>query len=84
MPHLNITDYLRAHIRTVPDWPAPGVQFRDITPLLAQPRVFRVLIDQFVHRYFDLRPQAIAGIPSRSSRRCARSPVRDWCACAEA
>ena len=34
MPHLNITDYLRAHIRTVPDWPAPGVQFRDITPLL--------------------------------------------------
>jgi adenine phosphoribosyltransferase len=46
----------RDHIRTVPDWPAPGVQFRDITPLLSNPRVFRVLIDQFVHRYFDVRP----------------------------
>jgi adenine phosphoribosyltransferase len=34
---LAITDYLRQHIRTVPDWPAPGVQFRDITPLLQNP-----------------------------------------------
>jgi adenine phosphoribosyltransferase len=30
----NVNDYLKSHIRTVPDWPAPGVQFRDITPLL--------------------------------------------------
>ena len=56
---------IRRHIRTVPDWPAPGVQFRDITPLLADPRVFRVLIDVFVHRYFDLRPSAIAGLDAR-------------------
>jgi adenine phosphoribosyltransferase len=62
---LDVGDYLRRHIRTVPDWPAPGVQFRDITPLLANPRVFRVLIDQFVHRYFDTRPQAIAGLDAR-------------------
>ncbi|MCB1978835.1 MAG: adenine phosphoribosyltransferase, partial [Burkholderiaceae bacterium] len=27
----SFSDYLRQHIRTVPDWPAPGVQFRDIT-----------------------------------------------------
>jgi hypothetical protein len=53
------------HIRTVPDWPAPGVQFRDITPLLSTPRVFRVLIDEFVHRYFDVRPDAIAGLDAR-------------------
>jgi adenine phosphoribosyltransferase len=58
-------DYIRSHIRTVPDWPAPGVQFRDITPLLSHPRVFRVLIDQFVHRYFDVRPSAIAGLDAR-------------------
>jgi adenine phosphoribosyltransferase len=58
-------DYIRAHIRTVPDWPAPGVMFRDITTLLANPRVFRVLIDQFVHRYFDARPAAIAGLDAR-------------------
>jgi adenine phosphoribosyltransferase len=62
---LSPADYIRSHIRTVPDWPAPGVQFRDITPLLSHPRVFRVLIDQFVHRYFDVRPSAIAGLDAR-------------------
>ncbi|NBU89780.1 MAG: adenine phosphoribosyltransferase [Betaproteobacteria bacterium] len=58
-------DIIRSHIRTVPDWPAPGVQFRDITPLLSTPRVFRILIDQFVHRYFDERPDVIAGMDAR-------------------
>jgi len=48
-----LTSTLRDHIRTVPDWPAPGVQFRDITPLLQDAKVFRVLIDAFVHRYMD-------------------------------
>jgi adenine phosphoribosyltransferase len=58
-------DYIRQHIRTVPDWPLPGVQFRDITTLLQNPKVFRVLIDEFVHRYFDTKPDAIAGLDAR-------------------
>ena len=64
---LDVTAYLRQHIRTVPDWPAPGVQFRDITPLLQDPRVFRVLIDAFVHRYMNpaLRPDVVAGLDAR-------------------
>jgi adenine phosphoribosyltransferase len=57
--------YIREHIRTVPDWPEPGVMFRDITPLLADPKVFRVLIDQFVHRYFDVKPDVVAGLDAR-------------------
>jgi adenine phosphoribosyltransferase len=63
----NITDYLRGHIRTVPDWPSPGVQFRDITPLLQNPKVFRVMIDAFVHRYMDpgMRPDVVAGLDAR-------------------
>ncbi|HBH39381.1 MAG TPA: adenine phosphoribosyltransferase [Curvibacter sp.] len=67
MQDRSITDYLRSHIRTVPDWPAPGVQFRDITPLLQNPRVFRVLIDAFVHRYMEpgLRPDVVAGLDAR-------------------
>ena len=67
MTELIVSDYLRSHIRTVPDWPAPGVQFRDITPLLQNPRVFRVLIDAFVHRYMDpaLRPDVVAGLDAR-------------------
>ena len=63
--HLSVNDYLRKHIRTVPDWPAPGVQFRDITPLLQNPKVFRVLIDSFVHRYMDMRPDVVAGLDAR-------------------
>lgn len=63
MTALNVHEFLKSHIRTVPDWPSPGVQFRDITPLLQNPRVFRVLIDAFVHRYMDpaLRPDVVAG-----------------------
>lgn len=59
--------FLKSHIRTVPDWPAPGVQFRDITPLLQDPRVFRVLIDTFVQRYMDpaLKPTVVAGLDAR-------------------
>ncbi len=67
MQNLSINQYLRNHIRTVPDWPTPGVQFRDITPLLQDAKVFRVLIDAFVHRYMDrqMRPDVVAGLDAR-------------------
>ncbi len=63
----SVSQYLRNHIRTVPDWPAPGVQFRDITPLLQDATVFRVLVDTFVHRYLDRqrRPDMVAGLDAR-------------------
>jgi adenine phosphoribosyltransferase len=62
-----LAPYLKAHIRTVPDWPAPGVQFRDITPLLQDPTVFRTLIAAFVQRYREpaLRPDVVAGLDAR-------------------
>ncbi len=65
--HLPVTEYLRQYIRTVPDWPIAGVQFRDITPLLQNQKVFRILIDAFVHRYMDanMRPDAVAGLDAR-------------------
>ena len=67
MHNFDVNQYLREHIRTVPDWPAPGVQFRDITPLLQDARVFRILIDAFVHRYMDaaMRPDVVAGLDAR-------------------
>jgi len=67
MYNVSVNQYLRDHIRTVLDWPAPGVQFRDITPLLQDAKVFRVLIDAFVHRYMDpaLRPDVVAGLDAR-------------------
>jgi adenine phosphoribosyltransferase len=57
--------YIKSKIRTVPDWPQKGVMFRDITPLLQDPKTFRVLIDLFVHRYMDQKIDLVAGIDAR-------------------
>lgn len=62
---LNLTEYIKSNIRTVPDWPQAGVLFRDITPLLQNPKAFRVLIDLFVHRYMDANLDLIAGMDAR-------------------
>ena len=62
---MDTSTYIKQHIRTVPDWPAPGVQFRDITPLLQDPAVFKVLIGQFVQRYRERRPDVVAGLDAR-------------------
>jgi len=56
---------IRNTIRTVPDWPQPGIQFRDITPLLQDPQTFRRLIELFAKRYFSQPPDYVAGIDAR-------------------
>mgnify|MGYP000914518306 CR=1 FL=1 len=58
-------ELIRRTIRTIPDWPRAGVMFRDITPLLQDPRTFRVLIDLFVYRYMRQRLDLVAGIDAR-------------------
>lgn len=62
---LSASDYIKDHIRTVPNWPQEGIMFRDITPLLQNPKTFRVLIDLFVHRYMDAKLDMIAGLDAR-------------------
>lgn len=59
------TAFLRQRIRTVPDWPGPGIQFRDITPLLLDPRAFRLLVEAFVLRYMNAEIDLVAGIDAR-------------------
>ncbi len=59
------TSFLRNAIRTLPDWPQPGVMFRDITPLLQDPKAFRLLVDVFVLRYMDRQIDVVAGIDAR-------------------
>ena len=56
---------LRDYIREIPDFPSPGILFRDITPLLKSPDAFRRAIDLFATRYRDAGLDAIAGIESR-------------------
>src|SRR5699024_4051837 len=59
------TEYIRHAIRSVRDWPKPGVVFRDITPVLQDPRAFRVLIDLFVYRCMSQRLDLVAGVDAR-------------------
>ncbi len=59
------TDFFKQEIRSVPDWPQPGIVFRDITPLLQNPRTLRVLVDVFVHRYMNRGITLVAGIDAR-------------------
>src|SRR5690625_2140150 len=63
--HLDPATFIRNTIRSVPDWPKPGVMFRDITPVLQNPQAFRVLVDLFVYRYMRQRLELVAGIDAR-------------------
>lgn len=56
---------LHSVIRTVPDWPKPGVQFRDITPLFQVPALWSEVIAHFAQHYQDKKLDAIAGMEAR-------------------
>lgn len=58
-------DRLRAAIRTVPDFPKPGIQFRDITTLLADQAAFAEAVDALAELAQPLGAQAVAGIEAR-------------------
>ena len=56
---------LKEYIRNVPDFPKPGIMFRDITPLLSAPEAFRFSIKQFADRFRSAKPTAILAAESR-------------------
>jgi adenine phosphoribosyltransferase len=56
---------IRRAIRNIPDFPKPGIVFRDITPLLANGRLFGQTIDALAARYSDQRIDTVLGIESR-------------------
>jgi adenine phosphoribosyltransferase len=58
-------DMLRDSIRTIPDYPKPGILFRDITTLLGDPRAFRRAVDELVQPYAGAGVSKIAGIEAR-------------------
>ena len=53
------------HIRTIPDYPKPGILFRDITTLLGDARAFRRAIDELVQPYAGAKIDKIAGMEAR-------------------
>ncbi|ASY63849.1 Adenine phosphoribosyltransferase [Sinorhizobium sojae CCBAU 05684] len=52
-------------IRSIPDYPKPGIMFRDITTLLGNPKTFRRAIDELVHPYAGTKVDKVAGIEAR-------------------
>ncbi len=56
---------LRDYIRDIPDFPAPGILFRDITPLLGSPAAFDYTIGRLLERYGNVTMDAIVPIESR-------------------
>lgn len=56
---------IQSLIRTIPDYPKPGIQFRDITTLLKDPAGFRAAIDALVERYRDRKLTKVAGTEAR-------------------
>ncbi len=60
-----LQERLRAAIRAVPDFPKPGILFRDITPVLEDPVLGRDVVEGFRERSADLSVDGIVGIESR-------------------
>ncbi len=52
-------------MRDIPDWPRPGITFRDITPLLAAPDAFALTVDEMAAPYADEPIDKVIGIEAR-------------------
>ncbi len=58
-------DHLKSAIRTIPDYPKPGIQFRDVTTLLGDAGAFRAAVDAMVHPHAGKKIDKVAGIEAR-------------------
>ena len=56
---------LESKIRAIPDFPKPGVVFRDITPLVGDSETLRLAIEQLIHPFVEERVDAVAGMEAR-------------------
>lgn len=56
---------LKNFVRTVPDFPTPGIQFRDLTPLMGDAAALRETVSQLVQPFRDARIDLVAGIEAR-------------------
>jgi adenine phosphoribosyltransferase len=62
-PQMDIADLITSHVRDVPDYPQPGVLFKDITPLLAEPRAFSAVVEALAGLFGPV--DKVAGIEAR-------------------
>ena len=62
---MNDEQYLRQSVRTIADYPKPGIQFRDITTLLRDRRAFKIAIDALSEPWQTAKIDKVAGIEAR-------------------
>ena len=60
-----IEQQIKSVIRDIPDFPKPGIVFKDITPILKDPGLCIKIVDAFAHQLKNVRIDAVAGIESR-------------------
>src|SRR5476651_1204813 len=60
-----IAQQIKTAIRDIPDFPKPGIIFKDITPILKDPALCGHIVDAFVEQLKNIRIDAVAGIESR-------------------
>src|SRR5450432_2575457 len=65
MSNPTVDDDLRASIRSIPDYPKPGIMFRDITTMLGDARAFRRAVDALVQPWAGMKIDKVAGIEAR-------------------
>jgi adenine phosphoribosyltransferase len=65
MPTTTLESDLKAAIRSIPDYPKPGIMFRDITTLLGDARAFRATVDRLVQPWAGGKIDKVAGIEAR-------------------
>lgn len=63
-------------LRTVPDFPKPGIQFKDISPILADPALLRTAVRALALPYADMGITKVVGVESRGF--LFGTPVADW------
>ena len=56
---------VKDYIRTIPDFPHPGIMFRDVTTLFSDARGFRMAVDQLLHPYTGRRIDKVVGLEAR-------------------
>jgi adenine phosphoribosyltransferase len=80
-----LSEELKGTIRDIPDYPRKGINFKDITPILAKPKLVHAMIDKLVKDFSSLKIDAVAGTEARGfilapilafELNCAFIPVR--------
>lgn len=65
VPDPDAVKFLTQKVRTVPDFPKPGIRFKDITPVLQDPASLRVAVDVFARGFGDVPIDIVVGVESR-------------------